>query len=90
MRRIIVGLAALFLVGCSTVQEKIETYTDEPENFVKDPHFDVYKTNLDVLESRYLKKEITYAEYLEKKKELDGKYNKEVQERTEKIIPTNY
>ena len=90
MRKIIVGLAALFLVGCSTVQEKIETYTDEPENFVKDPHFGDYKTNLDELESRYLKKEITYAEYLERKKEIDEKYSKEVQERTEKIIPANY
>ena len=90
MKKIIIGMLVLFLAGCSTVQDKIETYTDEPENFVKDPHFGGYKTSLDDLESRYLKKEITYADYLEKKKELDEQYNKEVQERTEKIVPVNY
>ena len=90
MKKIIIGVLALFLAGCSAVQEKIETYSDEPENLVKDPHFADYKTRLDELESSYLKKKISYAEYLERKKEIDEQYNKEVKERTEKIIPPNY
>ena len=90
MKKIIFIMLMFVLVGCSVGKEKLETYIDEPENIIKDPHFTSYKEKLDALESEYLKKKITYAEYLDRKKELDDTYAKEVKERSEKIIPPNY
>ena len=78
------------LTGCSVGQEKLETYLENPGTIIKDPHFAQYQQNLDSLESEYLAKKITYAEYLERKKELDEKYTKEVKERNEIISPDPY
>lgn len=69
---------SLMLAGCA---DKIQSYIDEPKTFLKDPHFDNYKDGLEALESSYLKKEISYAEYLDKKEKLDNQYSKEVQAR---------
>ena len=64
-----------FLTGCAI-------YEEEPiKSIVADPHFSKYQEEMDTLESSYLGKEISYADYLAKKKELDEKYNKEVKER---------
>ena len=76
------------LTGCSAGQEKIQTYLENPGKLLEDPHFAEYQKNLDALESRYLAKEITYAEYLEQKKGLDEKYTKEVKDREEIISPS--
>ena len=73
---------ALALFGCSYGQN----YLENPETFIRDPHFTDYKEKRDDLERQYLRKEITYVEYIEKKDRLDGTYDREVQERTNKIM----
>ena len=67
----------LFL-GCAYTKEELTT-------LVKDPHYAKHQGQLDELEKSYLDKKITYAEYLEKKKQLEENYDKEVKER-ENII----
>ncbi|MBN1870203.1 MAG: hypothetical protein JW847_06500 [Candidatus Omnitrophica bacterium] len=73
---------ALVLFGCTYGQN----YLENPETLIQDPHFANYKENRDGLERQYLHKEITYAEYIEQRDHLDAKYDREVQERTNKII----
>jgi hypothetical protein len=75
------------LIGCSTGQEKLEMYVDNPKYLIKDPEFESYKGQLDDLESKYLRKEITYVEYLEQKQQFDNTYDKGVQERNDIISP---
>ncbi len=89
-RGIFLTLALVSVLGCASGEQRLEGYLQQPETFLKDPHFTSYKEKLDALESDFLKKKITYAEYLDKKKELDETYAKEVQERSEKIIPSSY
>ncbi len=72
----------LFVLGCSYEGQKIQNYLDDPRSLIKDPHFMGYRENRDKLESRYLRKDLTYAEYLEQKEALDQEYAREVQERT--------
>lgn len=81
MKRLIVLLGLLVVMGCTYEQEYREG------SFLRDPHFTAYKNNRDALESSYLKKEITYAEYIEQRDHLDDQYAKEVQKRTAVIIP---
>lgn len=76
-------ICVLMIFGCSYGQE----YLDDPKSIIRDPHFNTYKHNRDELESSYLNKEITYAEYLEQKNKMDEKYSQEVQERTQIISP---
>ena len=75
-------ICAVMLCGCTYGQN----YLENPEDILIDPHFARYQENRDDLERQYLHKEITYAEYIEQKNRLDSQYDKEVQERTEKII----
>ena len=75
-------LFAVMLLGCSYG----EKYLKNPQMFVRDPHFTQYKENRDALESEYLHKEITYAEYVEQRDRLDAQYDKEVYQRTQKIM----
>jgi len=63
------------------------TYLENPETLIRDPHFAEYKQSRDDLEREYLQKKITYAEYLEQRRQLDEIYTKEVQERNSKIVP---
>jgi len=82
MKKILVLLYALTIFGCSYGQE----YLENPESFIRDPHFTEYKKNRDNLESSYLSKEITYAEYIEQKDNLDEQYSKEISVRSSKVI----
>ena len=75
-------LGMLVLFGCTYGQD----YLDNPVSFIRDPHFSEYKDNRDDLESSYLRKEITYAEYIEQKDKLDLTYTKEIQERDSVIM----
>ncbi len=77
MKRIILSLLILF-AGCAYGGGRIGS-------LLEDPHYMQYRQNLDALEREYLDKKIGYAEYLERKQNLDEKYQKEVVER-EKII----
>jgi len=82
MKKSLLLLCALVLFGCSYGQD----YLKNPSSFIRDPHFTEYKNNRDELESSYLNKEITYAEYIEQKNKIDEQYSKEVQERNFKVI----
>ena len=88
-KSLIILVLACAVAGCSAAQEKVEMYKDNPEYLVKDPEFADFKTNLDRLERSYLAKEITYAEYLEKKEELDKKYNTNVKKRDDIMSGAN-
>lgn len=72
-----------FLLGCSDYsgQGALKNFLVHPETWLKDPHFTEYKENRDELESAYLNKEITYAEYVKQKEELDERYDAQVKER---------
>ena len=82
MKKMIVVLMALLVMGCA---DKLNSYLDDPGTIIQDPHYAEYQAQLDALEHRYLQKEISYAEYLDKKSQLEDTYTKEVNERTEVI-----
>jgi len=88
MKKAILLISAVVLIGCTYEGEKLSTYLQHPRTFIKDPHFANYKDKRDDLESQYLKKELTYAEYVEKMDELDETYSKEVQERGAIVNPS--
>ena len=89
MRQFIL-LSILFLfVGCTYQGESLSNYLDDPKSIIKDPHYTQYKKKRDAVESLYLRKEITYADYLKQIKEIDDNYLKEVKERTD-IIESSY
>ena len=83
MKKILMVICALMLSGCAYGKG----YLENPESFIRDPHFTEYKNKRDALESTYLRREITYAEYIEQRDKLDNKYDQEVQERTSVIMP---
>lgn len=90
MKKVLLTIVVVLIAGCSYEGEKnIRGYLEEPQYLIKDPHYASHKEQLDAVESRYLNKEISYAEYLAEKKELEGKYDREVQERNEKVAPYN-
>ena len=74
MRKIAACFLICLLSGCSM-----------GEHLVRDPHFTKYQENLGQLEHSYYQKELTYSQYLDKKKMLDDHYAKEVQAREETI-----
>lgn len=82
MKKGLLLLCALTLLGCTYGQD----YLKNPETIIRDPHFSAYKQKRDDLESAYLRKEITYAEYIEQRDRLDEIYAREVQERNAKIM----
>jgi hypothetical protein len=82
MKKAMLLFLMLILTGCTFIQEEmLEDYSYGPIGWIKDPHFARYKKDCEALESLYLKDNISYAEYLEKKKALDDKYDMEVHER---------
>ena len=87
MKKIIFVIFAFALLGCSAEQQRMESYMDDPSTILKDPHYTEYQEKMDSLESEYLSKKITYAEYLERKQKLEETYNKEVKDRNDIILP---
>lgn len=82
IKKVLLFICALALAGCTYGQD----YLDDPRSFIRDPHFAEYKEERDELELQYLRKEITYVEYVKEKDELDETYEKEIQERNDKIM----
>lgn len=78
MKKGIILFFIFVFAGCSYGGEQLKTW-------IEDPHYMDYRQNRDELESSYLKGEITYAEYLESKKQMDDDYDREVREREQKI-----
>ena len=89
MKKFIAFLALLICVGCSYEGRTFGDYFDEPGSILRDPHFAKYQEKRDMVESQYLNKKITYAEYKEKLKEIDEKYDREIGERRQ-IIDSGY
>jgi len=76
----LIGLA-LMILGCSYGGDKIQGYLDEPRTLFEDPVSVEHQQALDDLERVYLRKEITYAQYLEKKKRLEEDYVRDIRGR---------
>jgi len=85
MKNIIVLFSAVIIAGCAYEGQRLREYFDSPRSFIRDPHFVDYKEKRDALESEYLQKGISYAEYVEQMDALDENYAREVQERDRKI-----
>ena len=81
MKRFILAAAIIFAAGCSTVNPM--------DDIIRDKQFDQYRSDLDQLESQYLQKQITYAEYLDKKKIVEETYQKEIDDRRQSIQSMN-
>ena len=88
-RTVIVLMGLIFAAGCSYKGEDLNTYLENPSQIIKDPHFSHYQEKRDSLESQYLSKEISYADYVKQLEELDDQYSKEVQDRTDIITGTS-
>ena len=82
MKRIVLAYLVLLTAGCSSGVEHLKTFIQDP---LRDPHYAEYQQKTADLESIYLGRKITYAEYIERKKGLDDQYEKEIKERNEKI-----
>lgn len=85
MKRILILCFLIVLVGCTYEGKKISTYVDSPRTLLEDPLSVDHQQALDNLESDYLQKKITYAEYLKEKQQLEDDYTREVQSRRDII-----
>jgi hypothetical protein len=79
LRNILLLSLIVFVVGCSKYD------ITQPKTLFQDPHFSQYKEERDILESQYLNKEIDYSAYVEQRDALDARYDKEVNQRDQKI-----
>ena len=78
MKRLAGLILVLFLTGCTLGVEDMGS-------LMKDPHYAQHQQAIDDLEHAYLKKQISYTEYQQQKKELEDKYTAEVKIREDKI-----
>ena len=85
MKKIMVFCFIAFIVGCTYEGTKIGCYVKDPSTLLEDPLSVNHQQALDDLESSYLNKEITYAEYVKQKQQIEDDYQEKVQTRT-KII----
>lgn len=83
-RLFIIQLAAILLCGVSCA-DKIEKYLDDPKTLLEDPVSVNHQQALDDLERSYLRKEMTYAEYLQQKKQIEDAYTLQVEKRQQII-----
>ena len=88
MKNIIFILLAFFIAGCSAQEGGLKNYIEEPRWFLKDPHYAAYQKKQDDLESEFLQRTITYAEYIQRREVLEETYEKEIQERSTKTAPS--
>jgi phage shock protein A len=85
MKRFFAVIFILVVGGCSYGSEKIKGYMEDPKTILEDPLSVGHQQAMDDLESTYLQKKITYAEYLQKKKQLEDDYQKQAQGRQDII-----
>ena len=85
IKKLLLCVCVVSLVGCVYEGRKLSDYIENPRSFIRDPHFADYKEKRDAVESQYLSKEITYAQYVEQMRVLDDQYTKEINERNEKL-----
>ena len=78
MKTIIILSFCALLMGCSY---GIEDYINDPRTILSDPLTVDHRQAVNDLERSYLRKEMTYAEYLHEKKEIEEDYARDVQKR---------
>lgn len=78
MKRITALCLMLLIFGCSYGTHEIKT-------LVTDQQYVDYKGKLDSVEKSYLNGEITYAQYLNKKAQIQDDYDRVIKDRQEKI-----
>ena len=76
MKRMILLLFLIGFAGCISGENVLEN-----PGIFQDSLYTDYKKTADVIEARYLNKEISYADYLQKKQELEDWYKKEADKR---------
>ena len=82
MQKIIVVVClAAWIAGCSYGKERVELMLDNPPEILEDSLYTETQTRMEELESRYLNGEISYAQYLEKKTELENRYKQQADHR---------
>lgn len=90
MKNILVVFLVVFFAGCAETSQRIDSIVDDPGTIFQDPGFAAYEQELNTLEKQYLQKEITYAQYLEGKKQLEENYERDVKhQETEVDDPLN-
>ncbi len=67
MKRLIICILILFLSGCSLGKD-----------ILTDSQFTQYQQGLDNLEHEYHQNKISYVEYQQKKKDLEGNYDRTI------------
>ncbi|MEW5894235.1 MAG: hypothetical protein AB1650_00510 [Candidatus Omnitrophota bacterium] len=87
MKKLLILLILSGLLGCSYGKEHVELIFDNP-GVLEDSLYAGYQKKLDEIERQYLRKEISYADYIRLKQELDDQYSAEQEKRT-RIIEGN-
>ncbi len=67
--------------GCQYGQAGVGSLVENPPAILIDPSSKESQTRLDRVERRYLRGEITYAEYVDEKQEIERDYAREVSRR---------
>ena len=78
MKKVLLSCLVFVFLGCSY---EMETYIKKPGTILKDPLTVDYRQEMNDLERAYLRKEMTYAQYLDRKNELEESYAMRVQKR---------
>ncbi len=73
MKCLMLCVGLLFAAGCAS-QGPIKS-------IIRDQQFSEYKTTLEQLEKDYLKKKLSYAEYLQQKKRVEENYQQKIDAR---------
>ena len=84
MKRFWTLLIVLGICGCSYGKHHVEMMMT-PSGIFEDPLYVNYQRRSDELEGKYLRQEISYAEYVEQKRNLEDQYSGEAEKR-KKII----
>ena len=85
MKKILFVMMAGFLMGCASGADTVKSLIEDPPALLRDPQFSSYQEQVENLERSYLHKEISYADYLERRRRLDDDYNQVIQERQRTI-----
>ncbi len=82
MNKAALVVVVMVFLGCSYGKQHVESMLDNPPAILEDSLYADIEASLEELEGRYLRQEISYAQYLEKKKELENRYKYEADRRS--------
>ena len=86
MKRLLLMMCMIALAGCSSYgADQVRVFINDPPGLLKDQEYAQYRKDLNEAERQYLNKEITYAQYLEEKKDIENGYSQQIQERQESL-----